>query len=173
MFGDDATGGPVIDALVRAQERGVTCRVLIDHLGDLQFIKPVLKRLRAGNVAVQEMLPVRVFDNEWSRFDLRNHRKIVVVDGKIGFTGSQNIIESHYHKSSNIQPWLYYIELLARVTAPIVGQLDAAFRTDWYSETNVLLGATDGPERMAAPAATGGVLCQVLPSGPGFDDDNN
>jgi cardiolipin synthase len=173
MFADDASGGPVIDALIRAQERGVTCRVLIDHLGDIQFIKPAVKRLRAGNIEVQEMLPVRIFDNEWSRFDLRNHRKIVVVDGKIGFTGSQNLIENHYHKSSNIKQGLYYIELVARVTGPIVGQLDAAFRTDWYSETNVLLSATTGPERMLAPAATGGVLCQVLPSGPGFDHDNN
>jgi cardiolipin synthase len=173
MFADDTIGGPVIDALIRAQERGVTCRVLIDHLGDMQFIKPVLKRLRAGNVQVQEMLPVRVFDNEWSRFDLRNHRKIVVVDGKIGFTGSQNLIENHYHKSSNIKQGLYYIELVARVTGPIVGQLEAAFRTDWYSETNVLLSGTDGPERMPTPAATGEALCQVLPSGPGFDDDNN
>ena len=82
MFADDTTGGPVIDALIRAQERGVICRVLIDHLGDTQFNKPVLARLRAGNVAVQEMLPVRIFDNEWSRLDLRNHRKIVVVDGR-------------------------------------------------------------------------------------------
>src|SRR4051812_7366991 len=173
MFADDTAGGPVVDALIRAQERGVICRVLIDHLGNTQFNKPILARLRAGKVAVEEMLPVRVFDNEWSRFDLRNHRKIVVVDGKIGFTGSQNLIENHYHKSSNIKQGLHYIELVARVTGPVVGQIDAPFRTDWYSETNVLLSGTDGPERMAAPAATGEVLCQVLPSGPGFDHDNN
>jgi cardiolipin synthase A/B len=151
----------------------VICRVLIDHLGDLQFIKPVLKRLHEGNVAVQEMLPVRVFDNEWSRFDLRNHRKIVVVDGKIGFTGSQNLIENHYHKAANIKKGLHYIELVARVTGPIVAQLDAAFRTDWYSETNVLLSREHAPELAYDPIKTGEVLCQVLPSGPGFDDDNN
>jgi len=173
MFADDTTGSPVVDALIRAQERGVTCRVLIDHLGNTQFNKPILARLRAGHVAVQEMLPVRIFDNEWSRFDLRNHRKIVVVDGKIGFTGSQNLIENHYHKKANIKQGLHYIELVARVSGPAVGQLDAPFRTDWYSETNVLLSGTEGPERMAAPAATGEVLCQVLPSGPGFDHDNN
>jgi cardiolipin synthase A/B len=95
------------------------------------------------------------------------------VDGKIGFTGSQNLIENHYHKKANIKQGLHYIELVARVSGPAVGQLDAPFRTDWYSETNVLLSGTEGPERMAAPAATGEVLCQVLPSGPGFDHDNN
>jgi cardiolipin synthase len=173
MFADDTTGGRVIDALIRAQERGIICRVLIDHLGDMQFIKPVLKRLRDGKVEVQEMLPVRVFDNEWSRFDLRNHRKIVVVDGQIGFTGSQNLIENHYHKKSNIKKGLHYIELVARVTGPIVAQLDAAFRTDWYSETNVLLSREHAPELAYDPIKTGEVLCQVLPSGPGFDDDNN
>ena len=118
MFADDATGGPLIDALIRAQQRGVTCRVLIDHLGDIQFSKPVLKRLRAGNVAVLEILPVRIFDNEWSRLDLRNHRKNVVVDGTIGFTGSQNIIDNHYHKQSNIKRGLYYICLLYTSPSP-------------------------------------------------------
>src|SRR3954451_2158023 len=93
MFADDATGGRVIDALIRAQERGVKCRVLIDDLGDSQFKKPVLARLRAGDVELHTMLPVALFDKEWSRLDLRNHRKIVVVDGQIGFTGSQNIID--------------------------------------------------------------------------------
>ena len=173
MFADDATAGPVVDALIRARERGVMCRVLIDHLGNTEFNKPVLARLHTGKVAVQQMLPVRIFDNEWSRFDLRNHRKIVVVDGTIGFTGSQNLIEHHYHKKNNIKKGLYYIELVARLTGPIVAQLDAAFRTDWYSETNVLLSREHAPELASELVKTGDVLCQVLPSGPGFDHDNN
>lgn len=173
MFADDATGAPMIDALIRAQKRGVKCRVLIDHLGDIVFIKPVITRLRAGNVEVHEMLPVRIFDNEWSRMDLRNHRKIVVVDGQIGFTGSQNIIDRNYHKKPNIKKGLYYIELVARVTGPVVGQLDAAFRTDWYAETNVELSKATAPEVEYIPVMTGDVLCQVLPSGSGFDNDNN
>jgi len=173
MFADDATGGPVIDALIRAQQRGVKCRVLIDDLGDVQFKKPVLARLRAGNVEVHTMLPVAIFDKEWSRMDLRNHRKIVVIDGQIGFTGSQNIIDHNYHKAGNIKKGLYYIELVARVTGPIVIQLDAAFRTDWYSETKVVLSRETAPEVTFEPVKTGDVLCQVLPSGPGFEDDNN
>jgi cardiolipin synthase len=173
MFADDQSGGPVIDALIRAQGRGVKCRVLIDDLGDTQFKKPVVTRLREGKVEVHLMLPVAVFDKEWSRLDLRNHRKIVVVDGQVGFTGSQNIIDHDYHKSGNIKKGLYYIELVARVTGPIVGQLDAAFRTDWYSETKVVLTRDTAPEVAFAPVKTGEVLCQVLPSGPGFENDNN
>jgi cardiolipin synthase len=174
-FADDATGGKVIDALLRAQERGVQCRVLIDHIGNFFFNRPVVKRLRAGNVPVHLMLPVRLFDNEWLRLDLRNHRKIVVVDGEVGFTGSQNLIDWDYHKRSNIKKGLYYVELVARVIGPIVHQLNAAFLTDWYAETGELLVPSTASEidTIVSSQTPGNVLCQVLPSGPGFENDNN
>ncbi|WP_410963665.1 phospholipase D-like domain-containing protein, partial [Salmonella sp. SAL4455] len=54
-FADDATGGKVIDALIRAQKRGVPCRVLVDHIGNFSFNRPVLKRLRTGGVAAYRM----------------------------------------------------------------------------------------------------------------------
>jgi len=60
----------VIGALIRAQQRGVVCRVLIDHIGNSHFNRTVLERLRASGVTVDLMLPVRIFDNEWSRLDL-------------------------------------------------------------------------------------------------------
>jgi cardiolipin synthase len=175
MFADDSTGGKVIDALIRAQQRGVQCRVLIDHFGNFFHNGPVLKRLRAGGVVVVQMLQVRPFDGEWSRPDLRNHRKLVVVDGEVGFTGSQNLIDDHYHERANIKKGLYYVELVARVTGPIVHQLNAAFLTDWYSETGVLPDPITAPEMhvSVAPRPAGEVLCQVLPSGPGFENDNN
>jgi cardiolipin synthase len=164
MFADDATGSKVVDALLRAQARGVQCRVLIDHIGNFFFNRPVVKRLRAGNVPVHLMLPVRIFDNEWSRFDLRNHRKIVVVDGEVGFTGSQNLIERDYHKSGNIKKGLYYIELVARVSGPVVYELNAAFISDWYAETGVLLDRTNTPEIdiVVSSQTPGNVVCQVL-----------
>ncbi len=173
MFADDSTGSKAIDALIRAQQRGVACRVLIDHFSNLFFSRSVLKRLRAGGIAVQQTLPVRIFDTEWSRLDLRNHRKIVVVDGAVGFTGSQNLIDRDYHKASNRKKGLYYIELVARVTGPVVSQLDAVFRSDWYAETRVVLDRTTAPEAAGVPNNTGDVVCQVLPSGPGFENDNN
>src|SRR5262249_13262054 len=107
-FADDSTGGKVIDALIRAQQRGVPCRVLVDHIGNFSHNHAVLKRLRAGGVAAHRMLPIRIFSAEWLRFDLRNHRKIVVVDGEVGFTGSQNLIDWDYHKRSNVKKGLYY-----------------------------------------------------------------
>jgi len=84
IFADDSTGGKVVDALIGAQQRGVVCRVLIDHSGNARFNRTVLERLRAGGVTAHLMLPLHIFDGKWSRFDLRNHRKIVVVDGEVG-----------------------------------------------------------------------------------------
>src|SRR6266540_870082 len=173
MFADDKIGAPVIDALVRARERGVVCRVLIDHLGNIGYHGPVLKRLRAAGISVQQMLPSKPFDNQWNRFDLRNHRKLVVVDGMIGFTGSHNLVEDTYHKRGNIKKGLHYIELVARVTGPVVHELNAAFVTDWFSETSELLDATLAPETRIVTQTRGDVLCQVLPSGPGFELNNN
>lgn len=173
MFADDKIGAPVVDALIRAQARGVICRVLIDHLGNFGYHGPVGKRLRAAGIPVKEMLSVKPFDGQWNRPDLRNHRKIVVVDRTIGYTGSQNLVEDTYHKRGNIKKGLHYIELVARVTGPVVYELDAAFATDWYSETGELLGAVAAPETRVIARARGDVLCQVLPSGPGFENDNN
>jgi cardiolipin synthase len=173
MFANDTIGAPVVDALIRAHERGVKCRVLIDHLGNLLFNGPVVKRLRAAGIIVHEMLPLNPFHNQWNRPDLRNHRKVVVVDGMIGYTGSHNLIEDTYHKRSNIRKGMHYIEIVVRVTGPVVQEFNAVFVTDWFSETNELLDARTAPETRGLAPVTGDVLCQVLPSGPGFQNDNN
>jgi cardiolipin synthase len=95
------------------------------------------------------------------------------VDGLVAFTGSQNLIEDTYHKGSNIRKGIHYIELVVRVTGPIVREFNAAFITDWYSETEVLLDERTAPEMRGRIPVTGEVLCQVLPSGPGFAYNNN
>jgi cardiolipin synthase len=173
MFADDKIGAPVVDALIRAQARGVVCRVLIDHLGNFGYHGPVSRRLRAAGIPMHQMLPAKPFDNQWNRIDLRNHRKIVVVDGVVGFTGSQNLVEDTYHKRSNIRRGMHYIELGVRVTGPVVRELNAAFVTDWYSETEELLDVRIAPKVPTRMPVTGDALCQVLPSGPGFEYDNN
>jgi len=173
MLAHDKIGARVIDALVRARERGVICRVLIDHLSNLLLQGPVLKKLRSAGIPVHGMLPVNPFEKQWNRIDLRNHRKIVVVDGVVGFTGSQNLIEDTYHKGGNIRKGIHYIELVVRVTGPVVREFNAAFITDWYSETEELLDERTAPEMRGRIPVTGEALCQVLPSGPGFEHNNN
>ncbi len=171
----DHTTEPFFQALEQAVKRGVTVRVLLDHMGSWFYPgrKQMLKRLTAASIEWHWMLPVRPFGNQWNRPDLRNHRKIMVIDGQVGFMGSQNMIDKTYLMPANLKRGLYYVELVARVTGPIVAELNATFITDWYSETGVLLGADTVGQRVLPPAATGDTLCQILPSGSGYDNDNN
>lgn len=161
----------VFTAMERAHQRGVKVRVLLDHLGSRKFpqFKKTRKWLAQVGIEYHLSLPLHFFGSRYTRFDLRNHRKIVVIDGQIGFTGSQNMIKRNYFRKDS----LYYDELVAKVTGPIAAQLEAAFRSDWYSETGILLNDDTAPETTLLPVAAGDVLCQVLPSGSGFENENN
>jgi cardiolipin synthase A/B len=161
----------VFDALERAHERGVMVRVLLDHLGSRKYpnFKKMKKWFTEVGIEYHLVLPLHFFGPKYTRFDLRNHRKIVVIDGQVGFTGSQNMIKRNYFRKDSI----YYDELIAKVTGPIAAQLDAAFRTDWYSETGVLLNVNTAPETVLEQVKAGDILCQVLPSGSGFENENN
>lgn len=137
----DPTTKPFFDALARAVERGVTVRVLSDHLSGLMGAhrKETQDHLASIGAQWHAMLPLRPHRRQWQRPDLRNHRKLVVVDGRVGYTGSQNLIDDTYLKPKNVRRGLHWIELMVRFEGPVVGELDAVFVTDWYSETDELL----------------------------------
>jgi cardiolipin synthase len=150
-------------ALERAAARGVTCRVLMDAVGSRQGAKRLAPKLRKRGVEVLEMLPVGLFRRNAARFDLRNHRKIVVVDGRVGYTGSQNIVNPEFVKGYPNE------ELMVRVTGPVVAQLQAMFLADHYFETGLVLPPEElFPELVYA----GNSPAQVLPSGPGYGQEN-
>jgi cardiolipin synthase A/B len=161
----------VFAALERAQARGVKVRVLLDQYGSYKYpnYHKTRGRLTRAGIEWRLMLPIRPARGQFARIDLRNHRKIVVIDGAVGFTGSQNLIRRNYFRRDKI----VYDELAAQVNGPAALQLNAAFITDWYAESGVLLDAQTAPEMLAIPSAGGEALCQVLPSGSGFDDENN
>jgi cardiolipin synthase A/B len=94
-----------------------------------------------------------------------------VVDGSVGFAGSQNLIIDHYHKKANVKRGLHWQELMTRLEGPIVRELDAVFITDWYSETQDLLHLDDAPVILSDQPGT--LDAQVVPSGPSFENDNN
>jgi len=167
---DDVTT-PVFEALVRAVERGVKARLLFDHLGSrgIPGYQDFLARLEGSGIDWRPMLPIRPLKGDWRRPDLRNHRKILVVDGTVAFTGSQNLIEPGYNKPKNHQAGREWVELMVRIEGPAATALNVLFATDWYSETSVKLAAE---VEVAAPPA-GDVAAQVVPSGPGFATENN
>ena len=101
--------------------------------------KETIKYLQDIGAEYHPMLPVRPWRGKWQRPDLRNHRKIVVVDGRVGFTGSQNLIDASYNKKGNLKRGLQWHELMVRLEGPAVRELDAVFATDWYSETDIIL----------------------------------
>jgi cardiolipin synthase len=168
----DATSEPFLAALEDAVRRGVAVRLLADHVGSRKYPgrADLMRRLTGAGVEWHWMLPLRPFSDEWNRPDLRNHRKILVVDGELGFCGSMNMIGRTYLLPRNRRLGLYYVDLHACVTGPLVAELDAVFRTDWYSETRQLLGTPIVPSPAGAPS---GAISQVLPSGSGYRDDNN
>lgn len=169
----DATTAPFFDALERAVKRGVPVLVLLDHIQSMR--KPgyrrTLRRLTAAGTKWELMLPVQPLKGKWQRPDLRNHRKLLIVDGEVGFMGSQNIIDRSYNMRRNIRRGLQWKDLMARLEGPIVAGLNAIFITDWYSETNELL--TRDVEPVRPRPVTDALDCQVVPSGPGFKGENN
>jgi cardiolipin synthase A/B len=163
IFSDDTSGRKVMAALERAVKRGVAARVLVDYIGSGRWWRRVFKRLSAAGVSVHRVLPVGFFRRKSARADLRNHRKIVVIDGRVGYTGSQNLVDS---KS---KPGITYEEMVARVTGPVVLQFQAIFIGDWYMETEEIL---DAPDLFPSPEATGDVVAQALPGGPDYPSSN-
>ncbi|MBK4349028.1 cardiolipin synthase [Lacisediminihabitans changchengi] len=169
----DATTAPFFDAMEAAVRRGVTVRVLLDHIASVRspHYRRTIKKLTAIGAQWRLMLPVQPLKGKYQRPDLRNHRKLVVIDGEEAFTGSQNLVDSSYNKRANIRRGLHWKDLMVRFEGPIVAGINALFVTDWYSETNELL-LRETPTR-ARPKLPHALDAQVVPSGPGFDLENN
>ncbi len=137
IFDSDRVGDQFLEALKSARARGVEVRVLIDHVGS-RYSKPtMIERLRRENVPVAPFLPTRT-PLLVQYANLRNHRKILVVDGKIGFTGGTNIREGHALKLNPEAP----VQCAHfRLEGPVVAHLQEVFAVDWaYASTEVLRG---------------------------------
>ncbi|MCK5517123.1 MAG: cardiolipin synthase, partial [Desulfobulbaceae bacterium] len=167
----------IIDALLSAASRGVTCRILLDSIGSRRFLKSrTAAALKNGGVKVQESLPAGILRLFFSRMDIRNHRKIVVIDGKIAYTGSQNMVDPDVFKQdAGVGNW---IDVMVRVEGPVVESLAGTFISDWFLETNVgqfrsesLIKDVQAVRRVGdihpRPMA-GSSAVQMVPSGPGF-----
>jgi cardiolipin synthase len=163
IFRTDLTGRKVADALKRAAKRGVVCRVLLDAVGSRVALNQFGPELREAGVEVRSMLPVGLFRRKGERFDLRNHRKISVIDGTTGYLGSQNIADPTFVKNFPNE------ELVVRFTGPVVSQLQATFLGDHYLETEEVL---DRAELFPDLKPAGDSAAQLLPSGPGYGQEN-
>lgn len=163
IFEADTTGQRVFEALMRASARGVECQVLMDAVASRRGLERLGPEMRAKGIKVFSTLPVGPFLRTRARFDLRNHRKIAIIDGHIGYTGSQNIVNPEFVKGYPNE------ELMVRVTGPVVAQLQAVFLADHYFETREVF---DRMELFPELEKTGDTPSQLVPSGPGYGREN-
>jgi cardiolipin synthase len=151
----------------------VTVRVLLDHIASLRSpgYRRTLKHLTRIGAKWHLMLPIQPLRGRYQRPDLRNHRKLLVIDGTVAFTGSQNMVDSSYNKPGNIRRGLHWKDLMVKFEGPIVAGINSLFVTDWYSETDeLLLRETEDVHPIMTREP---VDAQVVPSGPGFERENN
>jgi cardiolipin synthase A/B len=160
----DTNGCKVVEALKRAARRGITCRAMADDLGSRAMIRsPHWQAMRAAGVRVAAGLPVgnpllRPFVG---RIDLRNHRKIVVIDDRITYCGSQNCADPEFLVKAKFAPW---VDAVMRFEGPIARQNQYLFASDWM--TYVPDDHIDCLERPLPSRGAGGVPAQVIGTGP-------
>lgn len=163
IWSEGGRADEVAHALTAAAQRGVRCRLLLDAMGSKPFLAgPWPQRLTEAGVEVATAMHVRVWEMPFVRADLRLHRKIVVIDGRIAYTGSMNLVDPRYFKQdAGVGEW---IDAMARIEGPTVTALATVFDYDWT------LQSSDAEPRVAVPpadpATPGSAQVVVVPSGP-------
>jgi cardiolipin synthase len=159
IFDNDAVGAQFADALAEAHSRGVEVRVIIDAVGQHYSWRSMVRRLRSAGIPAEAFMPFLVPRN-MSALNLRNHRKLLVIDGRDAFTGGMNIRAGHVLGTLSRHP---IRDLQFRVRGPVVAQLVRVFANDWGFATKETLAG----EAWFTPLATSGtVVARAIPDGP-------
>ncbi len=165
IWGVRGAGASLAEAVMRAAQRGVACRVLVDSLGSQGFLGGELDAaMRQAGVRIEDTMPVGPLRSRFARADLRNHRKIAVIDGAVGYTGSMNFVDPRYFRiGAGVGQWL---DLMVRLRGPIVEALGAIFIHEWELATDDNLDEMLGKSNVTPQPAAGTIAAQVAPSGP-------
>jgi cardiolipin synthase len=154
----------LLETVLEAHGRGVEFRILLDAVGSKNFFRGEhCRRLRQAGINVTDVLNVNALKMLFQRADIRNHRKIAVIDSRIAYTGSQNLVDPRFFKQdAGVGEW---VDLMIRVEGPAVTALDNVIAMDWSVETGQ---DDDFPVSSISMQAAGEVPVQVVPSGPVF-----
>jgi len=163
IFETNRTGLDFIEALTRAAARGLDTRVLLDGIGEYYSSPRAGKILTARGVSVARFLPPSSILPE-VHINLRNHRKMLVADGRVAFAGGMNIGDRHLAARSDNPDRV--VDTNFRITGPVVAQLQRVFLEDWSFTTGDEL--TDLPADLTE---TGGARCRTIVDGPNEDLD--
>lgn len=158
------------EAVRAAAARGVRCRVLVDAIGSAAWLRGEQpRRLRAAGAEVMAALPSKPWRALFRRHDLRNHRKIAVIDGEVGWTGSMNAVDPRcFKQGKGLGQW---IDAMVRVRGPAVTGLNAVMLADWFMETGQPAEELIRDGDLKVLPAVGSVHLQQVPSGPAVHGD--
>lgn len=162
LFGDKGVGGEVVTALSSAAKRGIQVHVLIDGVGSLYSLRRVVKPLKNAGVHVALFLPPRLLPFSFS-VNLRNHRKIAVIDGERGYFGGANIDQRHMVKDAKNKHPTEDVHFFS--IGSIVNQLQNVFLVDWYRTTQKKLSVAKHS------VTSGDAYCRTIDDGPGENLD--
>jgi cardiolipin synthase A/B len=165
IWGEGGLADEVGHAVLRAAKRGVICRILLDDVGSREFLRgDWADRFREGGVALQAALPARIWRLPFVRFDLRLHRKIAVIDGRIAYTGSMNLVDSRFFKQgAGVGEW---VDAVVRLEGPAVEPLGITFLGDWAQESRESIERLRETGDVRSCTPVGRAPVQVIPSGP-------
>lgn len=164
IWADDAMGQNIRDALIAAARRGVKCRVLVDSIGSWKLSRRFFSTLREAGIEIYTFSPYTSPFHIW-HLHLRNHRKLTVIDGLVGFVGSANWLENFREKPKNALLWH---DAQVRLAGPVVTHLQSIFLEDWRFVTKQTL---DDDAYYPAAKATGPHYVQALPTGPDLKEN--
>ena len=164
IFDNDRTGRFFVDALSAAVRRGVAVRVLIDAIGSRYSFPSIISRLRQAGVPTALFMP-SMLPWHFTYAQLRNHRKLLVADGRIGFTGGMNIRDGHDLSTHPRHP---IVDMQARFEGPVVADMQAVFIDDWLFTSGEKLAGDDWLPEMEE---VGGIVARGIASGP--DDEKS
>ncbi|VFP83221.1 cardiolipin synthase [Candidatus Erwinia haradaeae] len=160
----------VAEALIAAAQRGVRCRLLLDSAGSVEFFRTEWPgRMRRAGIDVVEALPVSLLRIFLRRMDLRQHRKVVLIDNYIAYTGSMNLVDPRFFKPhTKAGQW---VDLMARMEGPIATTMGIIYSADWEMETGkrILPPTPDANLTLLKPHNDHTIL--VIASGPCFPDN--
>ena len=162
---DDHTGTRVAEAVAAAAQRGVRCRVMVDALGSRAFHDgPLWRMLTDAGVQLLATLDdvSRVWHLPFSRIDLRDHRKLAVIDNRIGYCGSQNCADPEFRVNARFAPW---VDVLLRCQGPVVRQMQCLFLSGWIPEKGEA-GLESLPSAEPVEDFADGCVAQVFETGP-------
>ena len=159
----------ISEALIDAKKRGVTCRILVDSIGSKTFLSSALaEKMRSAGIEITEALPAGIIRALFVRIDLRNHRKVAIIDGTTAYTGSQNMVDPGFFKQDEgVGKW---IDAMVRINGPVVEVMTAAFTYDWMMENHTPLEELYPTSDIGPVEPSGDALVQLVPSGPNLEE---